>query len=115
MGGSEFRAETRNYEHQERTTEGFRSRLLLLRLCRRSIPLKKRFGKRITQTIAPLRRDNYQAPRVQTSMIRGCTRCPEYLLNLLAIRTGVSEPFGRNVLARMQQRERRLQHFLVIS
>ena len=90
----QFRIETRNHHDQERTAGRFRPRLLLLYLGRLAITLGKRLGKGFARKMAPLRRDDDQAPSDQKSVIWRCARCAQDFLDLLAVGTGITEPFG---------------------
>ena len=64
MGSSQLGIEADDHHDEEWTTERFRPHVLLSHLGRLDVALDERVGKGCAQKMAPLRRDNDQAPGV---------------------------------------------------
>ena len=70
MRRPELGRQTRDHQEQKRTAEGFCPRLLLLHLGGVAVALDERFGKGFPEEMAPLRRDDDQAPGRDPAVIR---------------------------------------------
>jgi len=94
---------------------GFPPRFILLRLGRTGVALEKRIGEGFREQVPALAANDYQAPGIDLSVIGCGAGGGQELLDLFGIGTGVAEPLGRHVLAGMNQRQRGIEHFLVIG
>ena len=115
MGRAQRRFKSGDHQEQERPAKRLFARVPFLGLRRLIIALDKRLDERFGQQMPPLGGNDHQAPWRQQPMVGRGARGRQNGLDLVRVRPGIAQPSRRDMLARMNQRHRSIEHFLVIS
>ena len=107
--------ESGDRQHEKRAAESLFACLLFLFVGCFSVALDEGLGKGLSQKVPPLLRNNDQAPGSQESVVGRRPCGSKYFFDLFPVRPRIAKPLGGDVLARMNQLQRRIDHILVFN